>query len=119
MKWAEILRGPKPFSSEEMEIIQARRSLHWRLVGIDSNGNHIFEVTNAGRRSLATLTIGVRSLNGRLNGAVRLDVSKVNPGLTRRLHVDCYKDLVQPQQVEVFALPDPKPEDRDYYWEFK
>jgi hypothetical protein len=21
--------------------------------------------------------------------------------------------------VEVFALPDPKPEDRDYYWEFR
>jgi hypothetical protein len=118
-KWAEILRGPKPFSMEEREIIEARRLMRWRVLGIDADGNHILEVTNAGRRALATLTVGARSKDGRLNGAVRLKVRNVSPGQTALLHVGCYKGLVPPQEVEVFALPDPNPEDRDYYWEFK
>lgn len=118
-KWAEILRGPKPFSGEEKDIIEARRSMRWRVLGIDADGRHIIEITNAGRRALATLTVGARSKDGRLNGAVRLDVSNVDPGQTALLHAGCYKDLVPPQEVEMFALPDPNPEDRDYYWEFK
>jgi hypothetical protein len=118
-KWAEILRGPKPFSGEEKEIIEARRLMRWRVRGIDADGNHIFEITNAGRRALATLTVGARSKDGRLNGAIRLDVRNLSPGQTALLHASCYKDFVPPEEVEVFALPDPKPEDRDYYWEFK
>jgi len=118
-RWAEILRGPKPFSGEENEIIEARRLVSWRVLGIDPDGNHIFEITNTGRRALMALTVGARSKDGRLNGAIRLDVRHVGPGETALLHASCYKDLVQPQEVDVFALPDPQPEDRDYYWEFK
>ena len=118
-KWAEILRGPMPFSEEEKEIIEARRSMRWRVLGIDTDGNHIFEVTNVGRRALASLTVGARSKDGRLNGAVRLNVGNVSPGRTTVLHTGCYKDIVLPEEVEIFELPDPKPEDRDYYWEFK
>src|SRR6266545_7942939 len=118
-KWAEILSGPKPFSAKEKELIEARKLMRWRVLGIDADGNHIFEVTNAGPLALATLTIGARSKDGRLNGAVRLNVRNVSPGQTVLLHSSCYKDLVPPQEVEVFALPDPKPEDREYYWEFK
>ncbi len=116
--WAEILRGPKPFTCEEEEIIEARRSMRWRVVGIDADGNHVFEVTNAARRSLASLTVGARSKDGRLNGAIRLSVHSVRPGQTALLCAGCYKNLVPPQEVEVFALPDPKPEDRSLYWEF-
>ena len=118
-KWAEILRGPKPFSEEEKEIVEARKLIHWRLVGIDADGDSIFEVINAAQRSLAALTVGVRSKDGRLNGAVRLNVRNIAPGQTDRLHVNCYKNIVAPQDVELFNLPDPKPEDRDYYWEFE
>jgi len=118
-KWREILRGPKPFTAEEKEIVEARRFMRWRVLGIDADGNHLFEVVNEGRRSLASLTVGIRSKDGRLNGAVRLNTRHVGPGHTEVLHASCYKDLVPPQQVEVFALQDPKPEDRDYYWEFK
>ena len=118
-EWAEIPRGPKPFTAKEMEIIEARRSMRWRVLGIDADGNHIFEVMNAGRRVLATLTVGVRSKDRRLNGAIGLSVRSVSPGQTVLLHASCYKDLLPPQDVEVFPLPDPKPEDRGYYWEFK
>jgi hypothetical protein len=34
-------------------------------------------------------------------------------GTTPRL-----QELISPQEIEIFGLPDPKPEDRDYYWEF-
>lgn len=118
-RWAEILRGPKPFSVEEKEIIETRRSMRWKVIGIDSDGNHIFEITNAGRRVLAALTVGVRSKDGRLNGAIRLDTRSVIPGQSAKLHAGCYKGIVQPEDLQIFELPDPKPEDRDYYWEFK
>jgi hypothetical protein len=117
-QWAEVLRGPKPFTAKEEELIEARRRIQWRVLGIDAAGNHIFEVTNAGRRALPVLTVGARSKNGRLNGAIRLDISGVGPGQTAVLHADCYKDLMPPTEIEPFALPDPEPEDRERYWEF-
>jgi hypothetical protein len=118
-KWASILRGPKPFSGEEKEMIAARRLMRWEVLGIDNSGKHIFKVTNAGNQVLGALTVGVRSKDKRLNGAVRLRVQKIGPGETALLHVDCYKDLVPPKEIEVFALPDPSPEDRDFYWELR
>jgi hypothetical protein len=117
--WAEILSGPKPFTLEEREIIDARRLIRWRVLGIDPGGDHIFEVTNTGRRALPALTVGVRSKNGRLNGAVRLNISHVGPGQTDLLRASCYKDLIPAEEIEIFALPDPKPEDRAQYWEFE
>jgi hypothetical protein len=116
-EWAEIVRGPIPFTPMEEEIIEARRRIRWRVVGIDPNRNHIFEVTNMGSRALPFLTVGVRSKNGRLNGTVRLKIGHVGPGQTAVLHVGCYKGLVPPDEIEVFALPDPRPEDRARYAE--
>ena len=118
-RWKEILRGPKPFSEEEKELIETRRGIKWRVVGIDEQGNHVFEVKNLGNRSLHSLTIGVRSTDRVLNGAVRLDVGRVGPGKTELLHADCYKSFRQPEKVEAFPLPDPEPEDREFYYEFK
>lgn len=116
-KWAGILRGPEPFTAEEKEIIEARQRIHWRMLGIDSEGNHIFEVTNTGHRSLSVLSIGIHSKDRQLNGCVRLDVSNVAPGMTKIIPRDCYKELKPPSELEAFSLPDPQPEDRDYYWE--
>ena len=90
----------------------------WSFLGVDPDGNHIFEITNKGVRALSALTIGVRSKNGQLNGAIRLDVRHVRPGQTDVLRANCYKGLVPPQEIEVFALPNPQPEDRDQYFEF-
>jgi hypothetical protein len=119
LKWAKILAGPKPFTAAEQEIIEARRLMRWKVLGIDPEGNHIFEVTNTGKRNFPALTIGVHSKDRRLNGAVRLITSQIRPGQTGVLHADCYKNLVSPKDVEVFALPDPQPESRGEYWELK
>ena len=92
-------------------MIEARRRIQCRVLGIDAEGNHILEIINAGRRSLPALTMGLRSKDGQLNGAIRLNIKHIGPGQTAVLHADCYKNLVSPLEVEVFALPDPKPED--------
>lgn len=117
-KWAEILRGPEPFTPEENEIVEARRRIGWRVVRIDEDGNHVFEITNASNRTLPTLTVGVRSRDRRLNGAVLLNIGNIDPGQKAIVHAGCYKGLKQPQEIEVFHLPDPKPEDREFYGEF-
>jgi hypothetical protein len=116
-KWEEILRGPEPFTPLEQEIIETRRQIHWRVLGIDEDGNHVFEVSNAGKRTLDVLTVGVHSKDRRLNGAVRLKIGHIGPGQTAVLHRDCYKDLMPSHELEAFALPDPRPEDREAYHE--
>jgi len=118
-KWAEVLRGPAPFTSEEEKILEVRRLMRWRVLGIDRNGDHIFEVTNGGHRPLNALTVGVRSRDRRLNGAVRLNTAHIEPGKTDVMRRDCYKKFVRPEEIETFSLPDPKPEDRDDYWELR
>ncbi len=118
-KWSEIEHGPAPFSHEEEEIVETRQLIAWRVLGIDSSGNHIFEVTNGGHFVLPVLTVGVRSKDGRLNGALRLKIGHIAPGDTAILHLACYKDIVPSKHIEIFALPSPRPEDRDYYAEFK
>jgi hypothetical protein len=118
-KWTEILHGPKPFTAEEQEILETRRQIRWRVLGIDANGDHIFEITNAGSRALPVLTVGIQSKDRQLNGAVRLDIGHIGPGQKGILHRSCYKKYKPPTEIEVFALPEPEPEERDYYWEFK
>jgi hypothetical protein len=83
--------------------------------GIDLEGNHIIEVTNTGTRQLPVLKVGVRSKDGRLNGATLLKIAGLEAGETTVLHVDCYKGLKKPEELELFALPDPQPEDRLLY----
>jgi hypothetical protein len=116
-KWAEILRGPAPFTDEEQQIIEARRQITWRILGIDRDGDHIFEVSNNANRRLRVLTIGARSKDRRLNGAIRLNIEDIPPGQAAILRAGCYKDLIPPQEIEVFSLPDPCPEDRELYQE--
>jgi hypothetical protein len=113
--WERIVRGPEPFSSAENEVVEARRRIHWRVLGIDADGNHIFEVANTGTRAVPLLTVGVRSKDLRLNGAVRLKIGQLGPGQTGIVHADCYKDLMPPREIEAFPLPDPRPEDRERY----
>jgi len=123
-EWEDIEQGPKPFSTEERKLIEARRRFRWRVVGISPNGNLRFEVHNASTIVLPYLSIGIRGKlrspkSGPLNGGIWLPVSSVLPGETRIIEKDCYKDVVDPGDIEAFEKPDPEPEDRDRYWEFK
>jgi len=118
-EWAAIVLGPEPFSAAETEIIAARRLIRWKVTGIDSDGNHMFEVSNSSQLTLPALTLGVRSKDQRLNGAVYLKIGHVAPGQAAVIHADCYKKFVPPNEIEVFSFPDPQPEDRDYYFELR
>ena len=78
-----------------------------------------FEVTNGSHVRLPYLSIGIRSKDGRLIGGVWLPVSSIAPGETAIVEKDVYRDLVEPSAVEAYAKPDPDPEDRERYWEFR
>jgi hypothetical protein len=123
-QWEAIERGPLPFSEREKAIVEARKHFRWRVVGVAPSGRLRFEVHNGSAMTLPYLSVGVRGelrppKSGPLNGGVWLPVSSVSPGETRIVEKDCYKDLVDPKDVEVFEQPDPEPEDRDRYWEFR
>jgi hypothetical protein len=73
---------------------------------------------------LPYLTVGVRGKlrppkEGPLTGGVYLPVDSIYPEQTGRVAFDCYKKYVDPKDVEVFDEPDPGPEDRERYWEFR
>jgi hypothetical protein len=106
-----------PFSSHELRIIEARRLFQWRRVGVTATGEVEIEIHNASTMVLPYLSIGVRT--PRFDGGVWLDVAAIAPGSTRIVAKACYKELASSEDVELFAKPDPEPEDRDRYWEFK
>lgn len=123
-QWEAIEKGPPPFSEQEKAIVEARKHFRWMVVGVTLSGDLRFEVHNGSTMTLPYLSVGVRGelrppKSGPLNGGVWLPVSSVSPGETRIIEKDCYKDLVNPNDLEVFEQPDPEPEDRERYWEFR
>lgn len=122
-QWREIEKGPPAFSDQEKRIVEARRRFHWRVVGISDTGDIQFEVHNDSGLVLPYLSVGIRGkrrgTDDTLEGGVWLPVGSVIPGQTAVIEKDCYKDVVEPQDVEAFEKPDPEPEDRDRYWEFR
>ena len=79
-RWNEIVRGPKPFSPDEQAIVEARRQFRWRLLGVSEAGACRFEIENNSPRTLAYLSVGLRSRDGRVTGGAWLPVSDVFPG---------------------------------------
>lgn len=118
-QWKRIVEGPKPFSEEEMLVVETRRQFQWRHCGFSEDGDAIFEVVNNSPRRIPYLTIGIRDKNDAiLVGAVWLDVERIGPGEKGILKKDCYKDHIPPQELVPFDLPEPIPEKREAYWEF-
>jgi hypothetical protein len=118
-QWAEIVAGPLPFTTEEHRIVEARRRFTCRAVGVTQEGKFLFEVHNGSRMMLPFLSIGVRSKDNCLQGGIWLPVSRVRPGQTAVVEHEVYKGMADPSGIEVFVLPDPEPEDRERFWEFK
>jgi hypothetical protein len=118
-RWAEIVRGPEPFSQEEWAIVDARRRFEWRLLGVGDDSVGRFEVANNSPRTLPFLSIGIRSRDGRVSGGIWLPVSDVTPGAKAVVKKECYKGVIAPHELEAFPLADPEPQDRDRYWEFR
>jgi hypothetical protein len=118
-EWRAIENGPLPFSDEEKRIVEARRKFRWRVVGVASNGDLRFEVFNGSDVRLPFLTVGIRHKGGEAFGGVSLPVFDIQPGEAKVLEMDCYKQWHDPNEVEAFEKPDPGPEDREFYWEFR
>ena len=123
-EWGFIENGPPPFTEEELAVVEARKRFRWQVVGVAPNGDLRFEVHNGSDMTLPYLFLGVRGKlrppnSGPLGGGARLPVGSVRPGRTATIEYGCYKKFVAPEDVEVFDLPDPGPEDREYYWEFR
>ncbi len=123
-EWKAIMQGPSPFTVEEKAILAARKQFRWRIVGISGNGDLKFEIHNGSKMVLPYLSVGIRGKHrppnqGILNGGGRLPVASIIPGETKVIEYDCYKKYIKPEDVEVFDKPEPGPEDREEYWEFK
>jgi len=118
-EWNAIKVGPLPFSASEEEVVRARRNMKWKFLGIDEEGRHIIEITNTGATQLPVLKIGARSRDGSLNGGVLLNTDGLGAGETRLLRIACYRGLVSPEEIDLFSLPDPRPDDRSRYPEFR
>jgi hypothetical protein len=118
-KWQKIINGPKPFTPEEMRIVEARKKFIWQHVGFADNGDAIFEVENRSAISLPFLSIGVQGKGGSiLIGGVYLRVGAIPPNTKAEITQDCYKAQLSAANFEAFPKPDPIPEKREAYWEF-
>lgn len=113
-------KPPKPFSKKELEIVESRKLFQWRHIGFAENGNSIFEVSNGSAMTLPYISIGVQGKGGtKLVGGAWLNVSAICPGQTGKVEHQCYKEMLSPEEHEFFNKPDPTPETRDRFWEFK
>ncbi len=110
----------KPFSKRELCVIEARKLFQWKHIGFSENGDSIFEVSNNSQMILPYLSIGVQGVGGsKLIGGSWLKVSAIGPGQSGRVEHQCYKELLSPEEHEFLNTPDPTPETRDRFWEFK
>lgn len=123
-EWRAIQKGPSPFTEYEQAIAEARKHFRWRVVGIAPNEDLRFEIHNGSTMALRYLSVGIRGKlrppkTGTLHGGGYLPTASIHPGETAIVDYDCYKQFIAPEDTKVFALPDPGPEDREQYWEFK
>jgi hypothetical protein len=117
--WQESMKGAEPFSPEEAAILEARRKYHWQVAGVDEEGNLKIKIRNDSNMALPYLTLGVRAKDNSLQGRLWLDVSRIRPGTEGTVIDPAYKKLVLSENLEVYQLPNPTPEERADYWEFK
>lgn len=117
--WAAAVEGPAPFSAAEQAIIEARRLFRWNFVGLAGDGDVQVSVTNDSVMRLPFYSLGVRANGGGFSGRLWLPIGDLPPGSSRILERECYKRNLPRNAIELYTLPDPSPEERDDYWEFR
>jgi hypothetical protein len=98
--------------------VKRRRDFTWRFLGIVDGRQLQFQVTNNSDGLLPYFSIGIRTKDRRLVGAVWLPVASLVPGESMCIEKECYADLASAEELEPFELPDPTPSTRFRYWEF-
>jgi len=116
-EWEAIIRGPAPFSRSELSVVKARSQFEWSHEGVNPKGDQLLKVRNRSERQLSVLTLGVKTTDGRLNGALAVDVSGIAPGEEEVRSVSCYRGLVPPKLIELYDLEEPTPHNRSLFFE--
>jgi hypothetical protein len=117
-EWKRILEGPRPFSQAELKILEARRRFQWSVVSVDER-EWRFVVHNNSEITLSYLSIGYVSIDGKTETGKWLDVSRIGPGQSALITDDWSHWSYSPLDFRAVPRPDPQPEDRDRYWEFR
>ena len=118
-EWQQILKGPKPFSPHEESVCLARKKYKWHFKEFDDDGNARIAVKNGSELVLPFLTIGVRTKDNSFGGRIWLNVAGILPGEEKIISHPCYKEQFARENIELYDLDDPIPEEREMYWEFK
>jgi hypothetical protein len=118
-EWKKILTGPEPFTKEELAIVEARKKIKWTVVGFDDDGDVLLSIKNESSQIIPYYTLGVIARDNSLEGALYLDLSDLSPGEERVFKRNAYKEALTPDNVAFYSRPDPIPEDRESYWEFR
>lgn len=115
-EWNAILKGARPFTRQEQEVLAARRKFEVVLEGIEPDERLRLRIRNGSERTLPCLTYGVRAPD--LIGALFLNVADLAPGQTKTLCVHAYREQVDPRELELH-LDEPAPEDRAEFRELQ
>jgi hypothetical protein len=119
-EWQKIIDGPEPFSAMELKIVSARRLFDWNMVGVNDAGAIKFRVRNCSDMKLPYLSIDIRSRSDEnFRGGIWLPVNHIAPGTEAVVEKKCYSGLLDAKDIIAFDQPDPGPEDRERYWEFR
>ncbi len=118
-EWRKIIEGPIPFSLEERHIVSARGKFKWKAQGVTEIGEIVIEVRNESDIVLPFLTFDVQFPGRDLVGGMYLPVSHIKPGETSLCTKMTYCRLSSVGDIELDLAPEPWPEDREYYWEFR
>lgn len=118
-EWKQVVEGATPFTQDELAIVSARRQFQVELVDFDIGNRWRFKIHNASNRYLKFLSIGILHRNQKLEGGLWIPVAHISPGSTEIVAVEGYDGFASPDDVQLKRLPDPDPEERDIYWEFK
>jgi hypothetical protein len=116
-EWQMLQQSPNPFTPQEQRIAEAIAKYRFKLVGVAPNGDAIIEVHNGSKETLDCVEVGIMSK--RLEGAVQLDVHEIKPGETKSITRECYKQQVPAEEITLFNLPTPTPEDRQVFEELR
>ena len=113
-QWELLRKPPMPFSQTEMRLARALCRYQFTKLDVEPNKNVKIEISNKSIETLEWVKMGVSAPT--LKGAIELAVSGLEPGTSKIISQDCYKDMVPPETVFLFPFPEPTPEDR---WAFR
>ena len=120
------MTAAEPFTAAELAIVAARRQFVWRSLGMTEDGGIRVEITNNSTLQLPYLSIGVAgvrqgsTLPASLIGWCSVEVRDLQPGQSVVLEMGAYKSLARHfSSRELVERPDPDPEDRELYCEFR